>query len=138
MSKQYWSKKCIMDCCTYLSRYTILRVGVVRDAHGQRNCTVNFQTKKFVKYVSQIPNNVANLQASHVYFKRQEMICQCIIAASFASGRKQTSHGVVRFSVVPIRVTLTLCWLLPPDTDLIACQGQRFVEWGTCMTLVIC
>ena len=30
------------------------------------------------------------------YFKRQEMICQCIIAASFASRRKQTSHGVVR------------------------------------------
>ena len=31
------------------------------------------------------------------------MICQCIITASFASGRKQTSHGVVRdirFSVV--------------------------------------
>ena len=24
------------------------------------------------------------------------MICQCIITASFASGRKQTSHGVVR------------------------------------------
>ena len=28
--------------------------------------------------------------------ERQEMICQCIIAASFASGRKQTSNGVVR------------------------------------------
>ena len=37
------------------------------------------------------------------------MICQCIVAASFARGSKQTSHGVVRdirFSVV--RDTLTL------------------------------
>ena len=45
------------------------------------------------------------------------MICQCIIAACFASGRKQTSLGVVRdirFSVVRdirfsvVRDTLTL------------------------------
>ena len=54
-----------------------------------------------MKYFSQIPKNVDNLQASHVYFKRQ-MICQCIIAESFASGRKQTSHGVVRMGFVII------------------------------------
>ena len=56
-----------------------------------------------MKCVTQIPKNVANLQASHVYFKKQTMNCQCIDLASFASGRKQTSHGVVldnRFSVV--------------------------------------
>ena len=35
----------IMDCFTYLSRYTILRVGVVQDAHGYRNCMVNFKQK---------------------------------------------------------------------------------------------
>ena len=55
-----------------------------------------------------MPKNVANLQARHVYFKKQEMNCQCIDLASFASGRKQKSHGVVqdnRFSVV--RDTLT-------------------------------
>ena len=74
-----------------------------------------------------------NLQASHVYFKRQEMICQCIIAASFASERKQTSHGVVRdirFSVVRDTLTLyagyyllTLISLLARDRD--SCYGDH-------------
>ena len=54
-------------------------------------------------FCSKDRKNVANLHALYVYFKRQYMICQCIITTSFASGRKQTSHGVVRdisFSVV--------------------------------------
>ena len=65
-----------------------------------------FKSKSLWSVLPQIPKNFDNLQA---WYKRQYMICQCIIAASFASGRKQTSHGVVReirFSVV--RNTLTL------------------------------
>ena len=62
-----------------------------------------FKSKSLWSVLLQRPKNVANLHAWDVYFKRQEMIYQCIITASFASGRKQTSHGVVRdiwFSVV--------------------------------------
>ena len=64
---------------------------------------VNFLIKKSVKCFTQRPKNVANLQAWYVYLTMQEMIWQCIIVTSFASGRKQTSHGIVRdiwFSVV--------------------------------------
>ena len=68
------------------------------------------------------------------------MICQCIIAASFASGSKQTSHGVVRDNRISVvRDTLTLYagyYLLTLISLLARARGSWNGEH--CMTLVIC